>query len=310
MRVLHVIAKNNGISNPAILGQCNALNNYVTVDLFTYEASSLLNYVKAAQSLRHKTKVGKYDIIHAHFSRSGLISIFASHRIPVVVSFMGTDILGSSVINKFVKVFIELFARHIIIKSKEMADILLFQNNPSVIPTGIDLDMFREIDKEGAKNSLGLLPDKRYILFVGNPKRKEKNYKLAAMAFNRLRKTEDNLELLTIYRKPHEAMPLYLNACDVLLMTSFYEGSPNTIKEAMACNCPIVSTYVGDVKKVIGCTEGCYITSFNPEDVAAALSKALLFGKRTNGCQAIGHLEQHIIAKKIVRVYERILGPS
>ena len=102
-------------------------------------------------------------------------------------------------------------------------------------------------------------------------------------------------------------MSIYFNASDLVLLTSFWEGSPNVIKEAMACNVPIVSTDVGDVKEVIGKTEGCYITSFDPEDVAEKIKLALKFGKRTTGIEDIKHLESSLIAKKIIKIYKSVL---
>ncbi len=91
------------------------------------------------------------------------------------------------------------------------------------------------------------------------------------------------------------------------MLTSYNEGSPNVIKEAMACNMPIVSTNVGDVKEVVGKTKGCYITSFEPEDVAEKIKLALEFGKRTIGRDDIKHLESSVIAKKIINVYKSVL---
>ncbi len=98
-----------------------------------------------------------------------------------------------------------------------------------------------------------------------------------------------------------------LNASNLLLLTSFSEGSPQIIKEAMACNCPIVATDVGDIKEVIGNTEGCYITSFNPDDVAAKIKLALDFNKRTNGREKIKPFDNELIAKKIYKIYTRII---
>jgi teichuronic acid biosynthesis glycosyltransferase TuaC len=83
-----------------------------------------------------------------------------------------------------------------------------------------------------------------------------------------------------------------------------HEGSPNVIKEAMACNCPIVSTDVGDVKEVIGETEGCFISSFEAKDIATKLQLAINFG-RTKGRQNISKLESHKIAKEIEKIYQQ-----
>jgi teichuronic acid biosynthesis glycosyltransferase TuaC len=71
-----------------------------------------------------------------------------------------------------------------------------------------------------------------------------------------------------------------LNAADLLLLTSLTEGSPQVIKEAMACNCPIVATDVGDIREIIGYTDGCYITTFKPSDVAVKIQAAFLLGKK------------------------------
>jgi glycosyltransferase involved in cell wall biosynthesis len=105
-------------------------------------------------------------------------------------------------------------------------------------------------------------------------------------------------------------VPRYLNEADVLAFSSFMEGSPNVIKEAMACNCPIVSTDVGDVRWVLGDTKGCYIASFDPADFAKKMELAIHFSQvvgRTKGRQrivALG-LDMNTVAKRIMAVYKK-----
>ena len=131
-----------------------------------------------------------------------------------------------------------------------------------------------------------------------------KNFDLATRAVALL----DNVELLEIKNINREKVNLLMNACDLMLLTSFFEGSPQVVKEAMACNCPIVTTDVGDVREVIGNTEGCYITTYEPEDVAAKIILALEFGKRTNGRERMGAYENSVIADRIIGIYKEVLG--
>jgi glycosyltransferase involved in cell wall biosynthesis len=116
-------------------------------------------------------------------------------------------------------------------------------------------------------------------------------------------------ELFIVFGKngiDHEEIPNYLNAADVLLLTSTSEGSPNVVKEAMACNCPVVATDVGDVKLIIGNTKGYYITKFDVKDVASNLLNAINFGK-TNGRNNIEHLNSKNIALKLISIYDNLL---
>ena len=98
-----------------------------------------------------------------------------------------------------------------------------------------------------------------------------------------------------------------MNACDALVLASDYEGSPTVIKEAMACNLPIVSVDVGDVAEVIAGVEGCYLCERTPEDLAAKLHLALSPCRRTEGRRAIGSLSLDAIAARLVREYESVL---
>ena len=99
-----------------------------------------------------------------------------------------------------------------------------------------------------------------------------------------------------------------MNAADVLILCSDTEGSPVVIKEAMACNLPIVSTAVGDVPAVIQHVEGCYLAEQNTEDLADKLELALARDRRTDGRQAIQHLQTQGEARTILALYERVLA--
>jgi hypothetical protein len=170
----------------------------------------------------------------------------------------------------------------------------------------VDFERFYPVDKEEVRKKLGMNQEERTILFVGDPGRPEKNVKLARDAVALLR--DDSCKLCVISGISHESLNWYYNAANVFLLTSFHEGSPNVIKEAMACNCPIVSTDVGDAREVIGNTKGCYITSFDPGDAAEKLKLALAFGQRTNGRDNIRHLEIAIIAEKLMEIYQNLVS--
>ena len=157
---------------------------------------------------------------------------------------------------------------------------------------------------------MGFVADKRYVIWCSHPDRIEKNYALAQAAVEIVKKEQDNIELLPVYNKTPQEVVQYMNAADCLLLTSVQEGSPNVIKEAMACNCPIVTTDVGDVYERLMGLDGCYIlpeTPMNAEkELAELLIKALTFGQRTAGREKIinDQLTTQQIAKRIIACYE------
>ena len=119
-------------------------------------------------------------------------------------------------------------------------------------------------------------------------------------------KRADKIKLINPFPIEPELVPIYLNAADVLLLTSFSEGSPNIIKEALACNCPIVSTDVGDVKENFKETSGNLICSYEAESIAKKIEFLLKSDRRTNSRGKIEHLDRKKIAKKIIGLYNEI----
>ncbi|MBN2174679.1 MAG: glycosyltransferase, partial [Bacteroidales bacterium] len=276
------------------------------VSYFTIKGKGFTGYLKNIFLLRKYLKLNKVDLIHAHYSLSAIVATLST-SLPVVCSLMGSDIQVKGFLKKIILFFSRYRWKATIVKSTRMKRSIGI-NHAHVVPNGIDLNNMRIIDKIIAQDKTGFESLKKNILFLANPNRYEKNFKLAQESINLLNKlNNENVELHIVYDIEHDLVPYYLNASDVLLLTSLWEGSPNVIKEAMACNLPIVSTDVGDVSDIIEKTQGCYITDFDALDIADKLEKALAFGKRTNGRQNIAYLDDNIIAKKLIDIYNQVL---
>ena len=277
-------------------------NYNVEYDTFFIKGRGVSGYLKNLPAMNSKIKRYLPDIVHAHFGLSGLLACL-QRKAPVVVTFHGSDghvpqiRLLSKIASRLSQ--INIFVSSVIQK-------FIYENNrDSIIPCGIDLDIFHPINMKIAREKLNMDNAKKYILFSSGFDNQVKN---SPLAFSAVEKIELKCELIELKNKSREEVNLLLNACDLLLLTSFSEGSPQIIKEAMACNCPIVATDVGDIKEVIGKTDGCFITSFEPEDVAEKIKLALDFNKRTNGRERIQDFDNNKIAQKILDVYQMVIS--
>jgi glycosyltransferase involved in cell wall biosynthesis len=273
------------------------------VEFYSIKGKGVAGYLRAIRPLRRFLRKNEFDIIHAHYSLSAFVCSLTFLRRPIVVSFMGSDIMGSRTMRPLIRIFNRLSWKHTIVKSMEMKSKGRL-TEAHVIPNGIDFDLFRLMNKTSCQNEIGWDPEKTHFLFPSNPSRPEKNFKLAREAVDSL--NNQNIELHCLKDVPFDQVPVWMNASDVILLTSLWEGSPNVIKEAMACNCPIVSTDVGDVKELIEQTKGCYIASYDPQDVSMKLRMAISNGERTNGRESIKHLDENIISTKLIDLYTSI----
>lgn len=309
MKVLFVSSGNrkNGRPNVIVEAQGESLQDENTsVDYFAINSKGIKGYIKYAFELRKFLKKNKYDIIHAHYSLSGFCATLAGAK-SLIVSLMGSDVMASNSYSKLIEFCSKFFWKATIVKSDVMNKNLKL-SNLHIIPNGVNLSLFKPIDKQKAREELNFIEDKKYIIFVSNPERYEKNYKLAESAVLAL--NEKSVELLPVFNMEHEKIVKFMHAADALIFTSLWEGSPNVIKEAMACNCPIVSVDVGDVKEVIEGVENCYLAEYDAKDIADKLKLVLANnGKRTNGREKILKmgLDSESVAKRIISVYKSVV---
>jgi len=269
--------------------------------LFLDVRESKLELLRGAVWTRREVQA--YDIVHAHFGYNGLPAC-AQGRCPVVVSFCGTDVMDRRLLR--VSRWIADRADASIVKSEQLRRAL---GRPAdIIPNGVDLGCFRPTDRRLARQKLGLDPNVRYALFAANPSRPEKRYDLACSAVAAAARLGEPLELLVMSNQAREEVPHYLNAADLLLLTSDWEGSPNVVKEAMACNLPVVTTDVGDVRQLLNGTRNSTVCERDPAAISAAIRAVIATNQRSNGRPGIAHLSSEAVAKRLLAVYQRVLS--
>lgn len=292
----------------------------VDVDVFHFQAQkNVARYVKAWLAVRRKLRSSGYDLIHAQFGQSGLMAL--PKRLPYVVTLRGSDILGTvsdrsgkytaaGKINQRISRMVAARADAVILVSEHMRANLPGLESCNIIPSGIDFDLFRIVPSYEARRQLGLPLDERLVLFVGNPKQARKRYPLAKAAVDVLNRRLP-VQLVVGWGVPHNDIPVYMAACDALIFTSMQEGSPNVVKEALACDLPVVSVDVGDVEQRIGGVEGCELCrNESPEAIAAALERVLLRGKRAEGRKSVEHLSETSITEQVIAVYKSALAAA
>ena len=250
-----------------------------------------------------------YDLIHTN---SGLTAPFAllQPQRPIVQTLWGSDLMGDYLggyYSELLKYGLSGFDE-VIVRNSAMNQEL--DGGAHVIPAGVDMQKFRELPRATAQAAVGWDTEKRYVLFPYAPDTERKNYPLARQVVDRANERLDEpVELRTVSRMPHERIPYYINAAHALVLTSGLEGSPNTVKEALACNVPVVSTDVGDVRQRLDGVDASTVAT-DPEGLADGLLAALDAGGRCAGRSQIEPLRWERVSQRIIEVYEQALGTS
>jgi glycosyltransferase involved in cell wall biosynthesis len=258
---------------------------------------------------------GRYQLVHAHGGETAFPTRF--YRAPLVVSYCGSDLLGAAdgngsvppswrVRRRVVREHARL-ARATITKTLELERCLpaAVQARNTVIPNGVDRDVFRPLPRAQARAELGWDADEGVALFAADPRIALKRVELAEAACAAARRRGWQGRLHVAASVPPDRMPLLMNAADCLVLTSTTEGSPNVVKEALACNLPVVSTGVGDVARLLAGVAPSAVSEADADALASALLECTREGYRSNGRERTAWLDEGLIAARIIAVYRR-----
>lgn len=290
---------------PFVKEQVEAISRQgVDCSYYLVKGKGVLGYLRELPSLRKRIRDIEPDLIHAHFGLCGLLANL-QRKVPVVTTYHGSDINVTSV-RILSKIAIRL-SKHNIFVSKRLAVLARpKKNNYSIIPCGINLEDYPIVNKDEARKEMGLEIGKKYVLFAGSFDNPVKNYPLAKEAVDMI----PDVELLELKGYNRHQVALLMNAVDCFLMTSHTEGSPQVIKEAMACGCPIVYTNVGDVKERLKGVSGCLLVlDTSPSTVRELICKSFRYIGKTNGRDIINQSEisNEQVSNAINKVYQTIL---
>ncbi|WP_049896602.1 glycosyltransferase [Natrialba chahannaoensis] len=264
-----------------------------------------VDYARFYPRILAELRSDEYDLVHANY---GLVAPFALAQPtrPVVLTLWGTDLMAD-------QEWLRSLSRHgarrasaTVVPSPVMSRQLEIDHE--LIPFGVDTELFRPIPQTAARERLGwdTDPDTNIALFPYDRERAVKDFPRAKRLVDR---AGVDVELRTVSGVDHAEIPYYMNASDVLLVTSERESGPMVVKEAAACNLPVVSTDVGFVAETVEGLPNCFVSD-EDDELAVGLTVALDNGGSSEGRERIDGLSLDSMGDRLVDLYERLLDPT
>ena len=304
MKVLIVANYNSGSFSPFISEQVESLRRVgVEIDFFGVKGKGIVGYLSNLGLLKKKIDSFHPDLIHAHYGLSGLLANL-QRKVPVVTTYHGSDIHSGGMILLLSKIAIRLSAYDIFVSKWLQKRSGYHGKKQCVLPCGVDFNTFFPMERKDARKQLGWDVDGKYILFAGSFDNEVKNGSLAKAAVSQM----EDVHLVELQGYSREQVNVVMNAVNCLLMTSYREGSPQVVKEAMTCGTPVVSVDVGDVNYNMANVEGCFITSREVSDIVKSIEKALFFHGKTEGRKRIAELgfSNEQVSKRLLDIYDYV----
>jgi len=313
---------------------------YYHLPLFHFRNRLGDNYFKAIERLIKKKNI-KFDLIHAHFAwPSGYAGakLKEKYNIPLIITAHGYDIYDLPFRNELLRKKVEYALNSadcvITVSNSNLKYInkLNIKTSVKIIPNGFRSDLFYPIPKDRARKKLNLSINKKIILNVGNLVevkgheylilaikeilKRRKDVMCIIVGSGELKKGLEKLvkklnlqdHIKFVGAKPHEEIPLWMNACDVFVLPSSKESFGIVQIEAMACGKPIVATHNGGSEEIIKEKTGILVEPRNPKQLKEALNKAL--DKEWNGQKIVEYSKRFSweeIVKKILDIYRETL---
>ena len=263
-------------------------------------------YVEAGRAFRRALVDGSFDLVHAHYGLTGVLAV-GQRRVPTVVTFHGSD-TGNPRVRWQARLswFVARLATPIFVSTDGARRLGL--PDAAVIPAGVDVELFRPRPTAEARASLGWPDRGRYVLLPGARANPDKGVHLFEAVINEVRKRVFDVTPISLEGFSREHVAAVMNAVDVTLMTSAFEGSPVAIKESLACTTPVVSVPVGDLPELLAGLPGCAVVPRNPVLLADAVLQALEYGGDPALRQRVERLSRRCAAERTLAIYESALA--
>lgn len=277
----------------------------VNVYYYAVRGKGAKGYLSSFSGLKKAIKTNRIDIVHAHFGLCGALAVLQK-KVPVVITFHNGETLTFK--GKLISSAAAWLSKYNIFVAQHIHDKLFkVPKEYSIIPCGIDLKLLPLVNKEEAIKAMGLRTDVPNILFGGSFSNARKNYPLAKEALALLPYEVNLIEMKGFSRAEVDQL---LCGCDLFLMPTKSEGSPQVVKEALACNCPIVATGVADIPELLSGVSNCYTTGFDASEIADRIDTIIKSGQRSNGREKVisMNLDNPLVAKRIKMIYEKVLS--
>lgn len=342
MRILIVSRYKQQFDNhilPFVVEQGSSLEHSDNhVEYFLIQGRGLWSYFSQVIPLKRRIREFRPDVVHGHYGLSGMTVVLACKGLPMtirprcVVTFHNGETLGWK--QNLLSSFFSLFADYVIYVAQHIRELSYFKAKKyAIIPCGVNLEELPVCPYEQARQHLSFNQQTKYILFGGSFDNNRKNVRLLFDALNSMSnnpcftkthptgilKNGVSVEVLEMRGLSRFQCALRMCACDLFALPTHSEGSPQALKEAMACNCPIVATDVADIKELLGDIDGHYLLrnpmktkkywdadDYSVSEMAELLNQAFSFSARTQGRERLIalNLTNRQIANKLMEIYQ------